>query len=113
MSCFKPVAVISHSYDWEADGSVLETLVFMDPGIDTEMTSPEKKAVFKLRAVKESDGTYKALIRNGGEKPFIIHEFPIKFGSDFLAMHYLIDWLEQCFEVRQHRFNHVPDQKVD
>lgn len=113
MASDKPFCIVSQMYDWENDNSVFECLVFMDPGIDTEIEKPELKATYKLRAVKNSDGMFSPLIRNGGGKAFIIHEFSIKYATHYYAMRHLIHWLENCFEIRNHKFKNVPDKKVD
>lgn len=112
MAEFKPNVMTSQMYNWEDDHSVFEVLVFFDPSIDTEIEKPELKAAMRLRAVKTGNDTYKAIVRNGGGKPFKMHEFEIQFSNEYGAMRYLINWLEGCFDVCNSTFTNVPNKKL-
>lgn len=113
MAEFKPVVMTSQMYDWEADNSVYEVLVFFDPSIDTEIEKPHLKAEMKLRAVKTGNGTFKALIRRGGINRGLMHEYDFTFSNEYGAMRFLINWLEGCFEVRNSTFTNVPNKRED
>ncbi len=112
MSSDKPICIVSQMYEWEGDKSVFECLVFMNPGIDTGIENPELKATYKIRAVKTGDNMFSPILRNGGEQPFIIHEFNMKYATHYFAMRHLIHWLENCFEIRNYMFKNVPNKKI-
>ena len=113
MSSFKPIAIVSQLYNWENDDGVMERLVFLDQGIDHEIVKPEKKATFKLRAVKNGGGTWNAVVRLGGEKTTMILDVPHHFVTAYGAADYLLTWLENAFEIRGATFINVPNKKID
>jgi hypothetical protein len=113
MIIMKPFAYITETYEWEGDSNVKECLVFFGTTLIDRYNKEHdpKWATFKLRAVKDSDGGYKACVRHAlvGE---LIYENPDSFCNPLSAIEYLIEHILEPFEIREIEVDWLPKEKL-
>lgn len=113
MIALKPTALVSQAYKWEGEDAVEERLVFLsDEQVrDYEKNKDPKQATFKVRSVKQGDGTYAGIVRLGNG--YQLWEYPLRAQTQMAMLTLMCETLLLSFEIKPVELAWVPDKNKD